>query len=246
MANDDGAQPGWYADPIGRFDLRFFNGAGWTADVSDGGARFVDPHGIKPGPSRSPQPTASDSSNSAANAAMTLGIISVAIAWLPFLVVFGVIAAVLALGLGWVGLRRSSESGAGHSRAIVGIITGASGLVAGVLGVVLTIVVLGVYDRYVDPAPHEVAVQQCTLSGARATATGTLTNLGDETSDFSVVIGFARGGTDNPQRTARAVLDDVEPGVPATFELERQVDLDDVSCVVVEVTGPLPFGLELD
>jgi hypothetical protein len=31
-----------------------------------------------------------------------------------------------------------------------------------------------------------------------------------------------------------------------TFEAQSQVDLDDVDCVILEVTGPLPFGLEVD
>ena len=35
-------------------------------------------------------------------------------------------------------------------------------------------------------------------------------------------------------------------GAPAPFEAERQVELDEVDCIVVEVTGPLPFGLALD
>lgn len=247
MANEYGAQPGWYADPIGRFDLRFYNGATWTADVSDGGTRFVDPDGVEPGRSYSPDPNGPEPTNTAANAAMTLGIISVAIAWLPFLVVLGAIAAVLALGFGWAGLRRSGGSGDGHSKAIVGIVTGASGLVAGVLGVALTIVVLGVYGRYVDPLPHEVSVETCSLAGARATAAGTLTNLGDDVADFTVVIGFARSGTDNVEQSVRSIMDDVEPGVPTPFEVERQVDLeDDPECIVLDVTGPLPFGLELD
>ena len=72
------------------------------------------------------------------------------------------------------------------------------------------------------------------------------TNLGNDTADFSVLVGFVRRGTDNPHRTSRVVLDDVEPGRPTEFEAERQVELDEVDCIVIEVTGPLPFGLSLD
>ena len=61
-----------------------------------------------------------------------------------------------------------------------------------------------------------------------------------------MLIGFVRQGTDNPHRSARAVLDDVEPGETSEFQVERQVDLDEVDCIVLEVTGPLPFGLSLD
>ena len=36
---------GWYPDPTGRFEQRYWNGTGWTADVATGGATSVDPAG---------------------------------------------------------------------------------------------------------------------------------------------------------------------------------------------------------
>ncbi len=251
MSNEGGARPGWYADPIGRFELRYFNGVSWTADVSEGGRRFVDPLGTEPGQHQASQsaggaPTPSGAANGPATAAMVLGIMAVAIAWLPFVVVIGVVAAFAAIAFGWVGVRRSGPSGLGRSRAVVGLATGISALVAAVLGVVLTVIVLDVYNAYVDPRPHEATITECSLAGSRATATGTIENLGSDTADFSVLIGFVRPGTDNPHRTARAVVTDVAPGKKADFDVERQVDLDAIDCVVVEVTGPLPFGLDLD
>lgn len=253
MANDSGVQPGWYADPIRRFELRYYNGAAWTADVATGGERFVDPLGVETDPAgRQPigevAPATSDASvaNSPATASMVLGIIAVAIAWVPFVVVLGALAAVLALVFGTVGVRRAGTSGAGRSRAVVGLVTGASALVAASLGALLTVLVLGVYDDYLHPGPHDAEISTCEIVGSRAMATGTLTNIGDEPADFSVLVGFVRPGTDNAHRTGRAVLDDVAPGQRREFEVERQVDLDDVDCIVIEVTGPLPFGLALD
>ena len=253
MVIDSGVQPGWYADPLRRFELRYFNGTAWTADVSTGGDRFVDPMGLEIGPAGQPRGGGPPSgtvgvanSNSPATAAMVLGIIAVAIAWLPFIVVVGAAAGVLAIVFGAVGLRRAGPSGAGRSQATVGLVTGASALVAAVLGIVLTVIVLDVYDAYVDPSPHEAAISSCEIVGSRATATGTLENLGSEAADFSVLIGFVRPGTDNPHRTSRVVLDDVDAGEGAEFEAERQIDLDEVDCIVVEVTGPLPFGLSPD
>lgn len=249
MANDGGARPGWYADPLGRFELRYYNGATWTADVSTGGERFVDPLGIDVG-RHSAQPARSgateNASTSLATASMVLGIVAVAIAWIPFIVVVGAIAAVLALVFGILAIRRSGPSGAGRSRAVVGVITGGSGLLAAALGTVLTFVVLDVYDSYLNPPPHETVITSCEVVGSRAIATGRLENLGDDTSDFSVLVGFVRPGTDNPHRTTRVTLDDVGAGTSAPFDAERQVELDDVDCIVIEVTGPLPFGLALD
>jgi hypothetical protein len=248
VANDSGVRPGWYADPLRRFELRYYNGSAWTADVSNGGDRFVDPNGIEVGPGGTVATarTAGDSTNTPATAAMVLGIIAITIAWLPFIVVFGAIAAVLALAFGTVGVRRARPDGVGKSRAVVGLVTGASALLVAALGVVLTVIVLDVYDAYLNPSPNETAITSCEVIGSRATATGSLTNLGDDTADFSVLVGFVRTGTDNPARTSRAILDDVEPGETAEFEVARQVELDEVDCIVIEVTGPVPFGLAVD
>jgi Protein of unknown function (DUF2510) len=243
VANDAGVRPGWYADPLRRFELRWYNGTAWTADVSRGGERFVDPLGVTVPPEA---PTVAASGGGAATASMVLGIVAIALAWVPFVVVLGILAAVLALVFGWVGFRRAGSGGSGRSRAVVGLVTGASALLVSVIGVVLSLIVLDVYRDYVDPPPHRVEVTSCELAGSRATAAGTLENLGDDASDFTVHIAFVRPGTDNPVRTARATLEDVAPGSVAEFEVERQIDLTEVDCIVIAVDGPLPFGLSLD
>lgn len=249
MANDGAVRPGWYIDPLGRFELRYHNGAAWTADVSTRGERFVDPLGVDVG-RHSGQPARSGATEhvptSLATASMVLGIVAVAIAWIPFVAVIGAIAALLALVFGVLAIRRSGPSGAGRSRAVVGVITGGCGILAAALGAVLTVVVLDVYDSYLNPPPNETVITSCEVVGSRAIATGRLQNLGNDTSDFSVLVGFVRPGTDNPHRTTRVTLDDVEPRTSTVFDAERQVELDDVDCIVTEVTGPLPFGIALD
>ena len=243
MSNDGAAAtviPGWYSDPLGRFDLRFYNGRQWTADVSTDGVRFIDPLGTQV-PTEPPS-----NSDGIATAAMVVGIIAISTAWMPFLVVVGVITAIIAMSLGWTALRRARESGASRSRAIVGIATGASALIAAVLGVLLTVIVYGVYDEYANPQPHEVEVVGCELVGERATMAGTIINLGDTTTDFGVSVAFVRSGTHDVRRTARVEVSDVEPGDTAEFDAQGQVDLDSIDCEIVEVTGPLPFGLQLD
>jgi hypothetical protein len=37
------AEAGWYPDPLGRHEDRYWNGAGWTAQISDGGRLGEDP-----------------------------------------------------------------------------------------------------------------------------------------------------------------------------------------------------------
>ncbi|MGZ4723096.1 MAG: DUF2510 domain-containing protein, partial [Ilumatobacteraceae bacterium] len=34
---------GWYADPAGRFELRYWDGTTWTEHVSRTGQQFTDP-----------------------------------------------------------------------------------------------------------------------------------------------------------------------------------------------------------
>lgn len=34
---------GWYHDPSGRFELRYWDGSGWTEHVARGGQQFTDP-----------------------------------------------------------------------------------------------------------------------------------------------------------------------------------------------------------
>jgi hypothetical protein len=249
VANDSGAQPGWYADPLRRFESRYFNGTSWTADVSTGGDRFVDPLGLELGPVVGPAvgPAAgATTTNSPATAAMVSGIIAVTVAWLPFIVVLGVLAALLALVLGVVGARRAAISGVGRSRAVVGLVTGASALAVAAIGAALTFIVLDVYDDYLDPAANDVTIASCEVVGSRVSASVTLTNRSDDTAGFTVLVGFVRSGTDNAHRTSRVEIDDVDPGERREFDVARQVDLDEVDCIVLDVTGPLPFGLTLD
>ena len=178
---------------------------------------------------------------------MVLGIVAVATAWIPFVTVLGALAALLALIFGIVAFRRS-----GRVRRRTQPRRGRPGhrwqraARRGTRCTVLTFVVLDVYDSYLNPPPHEAVITSCEVVGSRAIATGRLENLGDDTSDFSVLVGFVRPGTDNPHRTTRVTLDDVGAGASAVFDAERQIDLDAVDCVVIEVTGPLPFGLALD
>lgn len=242
MTNDSGAAAGWYTDPTRRYEHRYFNGVAWTSDVSTGGQRFVDPLGIEPTPSAAP----TQSNAGIGTAAMVLGIVGIALAWVPFVVVLGLIAAVLAIVLGAVGVRRARRTGANRAFAVAGIATGVGALAVSIVGIALSVLVFEAYDAYLNPAPNETRVVECTMQGARATMRGELVNLGDDSADFSVLVAFVRPGTDNPERRDRVSLDDVAPGATAVFEAQAQVRLDEVDCVVVEVNGPLPFGIVVD
>jgi hypothetical protein len=246
--------PGWYPDPSGRFEARFHNGIAWTADVSTDGQRFVDPLGTAPPqPGASPARSSSQSgipvqqaSNKPATAAMVLGIVALAISWMPFIVLIGGIAALLALAFGTVGLRNSKTSEVGRSFAMTGLITGAVGLALCVIGVALSVVVLDAIDRYENPEAHSASVTSCRLDGTTATLAGEISNLAGRQADFSVEVAFVRAGTNNTQHSTRVSVNDVAPGETVTFEVDRKVALDEIDCIIRGVDGPLPFGLEID
>lgn len=40
---NSGVPANWYADPSGRFELRYWDGSQWTEHVSRGGQQFTDP-----------------------------------------------------------------------------------------------------------------------------------------------------------------------------------------------------------
>ena len=110
-----GVTPGWYPDPAGRFELRYHNGGVWTADVATNGERFVDPAGTAPTPPGMATP-GDGRRNGPAIAAMVLGIVSIGIGWLPFVVVAGLICATTAIALGFVGRSRVPSTGSRRRR----------------------------------------------------------------------------------------------------------------------------------
>ncbi len=247
--NDSDGRPaivgGWYPDPTGRFELRYHNGIAWTADVSTNGLRYVDPAGTSPGaPAAAPRSVAGR--NGPAVAAMVLGIVSIGIGWLPFVVVAGIVASVLAIVLGAVGRARAKRSGTGGGYAIAGLVTGIVGAFVCVGGVLFTLAFVRELDRYSNPAPHDVDLVECTLDGSTATAAGSITNLGTGPADFSLRIDFVRPGTNNPDRHVRVAVEGVEPGGTAPFSATRAVSLDEIDCVIARVDGPLPFGVDIE
>ncbi len=232
----------WYPDPLGRFEFRFHNGTEWTADVSRGGTRFVDPSGVavEPAAAFGPRPT-DPSRNRLATAAMILGIISLTLAWVPFVVVIGAVCAVLAIVFGLIAVRR----GGGRGFAVAGLVTGSAGAALCVVGVMLSVAVVRAVERFANPAEHEARLTSCVLDGSTVTVMGEIENRDDDVADFVVMVVLLRPGTDNAHRFVQAQVDDVAPGAVAAFELTRQVRLDDVACEISDVTGPLPFGLDV-
>src|SRR5688500_11873704 len=114
---------GWFPDPNGRHEHRYFNGRSWTADVADGGQRSADPRGSAA--SRTAALAPAPAGNGMATAALVCGIGAVLLAWIPFIVVAGFVLAILALVFGVQGVRRAKLTGNGHGQALAGAVLGA-------------------------------------------------------------------------------------------------------------------------
>lgn len=248
---------GWHPDPRARFELRYHNGVAWTADVSTGGERFVDPLGNRPAPpglvpppppgKTVLPPSGSDAKNSIATAAMVLGIVAICVGWMPFVVVLGFLSAVLAIIFGFKGRKRAAAGqGAGAGFALAGIIMGAVGLLVCVGGVIFSVSLVRAIDRFENPAEHEAAITSCILDNGDLTATGTITNASDAATSFTVRVSFVRQGTDNARRQANVLVDDVGSGETREFEVSRQIgDVGpDLDCIIGAVRGPLPYGAD--
>lgn len=232
---------GWFPDPHGRYEHRWFNGTSWTADVSNDGTRLVDPYGAAPIGHVAAQPP--KQGNGPAAAAITLGLFALLLAWVPLLVVVGVVLAVLALVFGIRGVRRARTVGTGRGLAIAGIVTGGAALGLAVVGVVLSIAMIRELSRFLDPGANEVAVRSCLIDDGDIFVEATITNKDDEPNDFTLyaVVTEPKGIAD-----IMLEVDDVAAGETREVVLRRRLAAVGECEARLVVHGPLPYGLEME
>lgn len=133
--------PGWFPDPTGRHDHRWWDGAAWTAHVADAGVAAVDPlprmvDGGSSTAAASPLLDARSRTTPGPDPVAVLALLAgLGGLLLVFVPVLGLAAPFVALVLGLVARTRIGTS----SRAGRGIAT--SGIVVGGIGVVLSLVV---------------------------------------------------------------------------------------------------------
>lgn len=228
---------GWFPDPLGRHEHRWFNGTTWTSDVSDHGVRYVDPLGVSPSPAGS---SGGGGRNGLATAAMVCGILAILVAWAPFIVVVGIVLGVLALVFGIRAMRIAGPDGEGRGRAIAGVVTGSVALALSVVGVVLSVVLFRAVDDFLEPGPYESEVDDCIVDRRVATVDGTLTNQSDVERDYTIFVSVGR-------RETVITVGDVAAGATVRWDADVQrVDVPSPCSATVVVRGPFPFGIELD
>jgi hypothetical protein len=169
-----------------------------------------------------------------------MGSIGVAIAWIPFIVVFGAVLAVLALVFGIIGVKRSRSAGVGRRASIAGIVMGSVGIAASVVGVILSVVVLREVIRFVEPGEVAMEVTDCSIEGRRAEVRGTVTNLDDDAREYTLFVEV--GG-----RTEVVEIERLRPDETATWSTVVTMSSAGADCDPdIIVQGPFPYGIEVD
>jgi hypothetical protein len=238
---------GWYPDPTGRYEYRYHNGAAWTGDVAVRGDRFVDPLPALPEPGWAwAPPVTLPPANGAATAAMVLGIVAAATGATMFLFPVAAPCGLLAIVLGFVGLRRARRSpGAaatrGRGRAVAGVVCGAVGVILAVVGYfVVSGLFRSVFDE-LDLGAYSVTERACGVRDGLATFDGAITNEASSTRTYRVVVAFLRGGTDNVLRTDSTEVRSVGPGETVPFTASAFVRAEEVDCTV-QLVLRVPFA----
>ena len=234
--------PGWYADPLGRFEYRYFNGVQWTSDVALDGRRYVD-SSAPAAPDRSPGELAPRRTRGMALAAFINGLGGVLVGWVPFVFVLAVGAAIAAIVFGVIGLQTASrQDGYGRGFAVAGLALAPIALAVCVGGFFFTRLVLHEVSDFIDPGPHRLVVDQpCTVTDGEATLRGTIRNLDIERHDYHIYVEIT-SATDS-ERTRVAVLD-VAPGAIESWTASAPIAGTAVTCEVTDVFGPMPFDVE--
>ncbi len=230
---------GWYPDPTGRFEHRYFNGKDWTGDVATDGRRMVDALGSAASPAGSTPGTAGGG-NGLSTAALVTGIVAAALGATIVLFVVAAPLAIVAVVFGLIGLRRSARVGRGRRAAVTGLVLGSAALGLSALGVVIA------WDQLVDAyrrardtievGQYALTIDECSISSGTVHIAGSLTNESHAAKAYRIEIEVRpRDVADAVRvetRTAR-----LERGASTAFTADVPVSrtAEDVRCAVSSV-----------
>ena len=138
--------PGWFRDPTGRHDHRWWDGVAWTGHVADAGVASTDALPATDGPSTgapvSPLPAdgLATSNDPVAVAALAIGLGAILLSVLPG---FGLVLPTVAIVLAVIARRRIRTSArGGDGMAIGGLVTGIAALLIAIVVSVFALVLL--------------------------------------------------------------------------------------------------------
>ena len=175
-------------------------------------------------------------------AGFVVGLVSLALAWVPFVFVLGGVGAILALVFGILGVRAAArQQGHGRGYAITGIVLSIVAMAVCVVGFAFTRVVLRQVNAYLSPGPNQVRVEQCAMSQETGLSMrGTVENLDTKAHRYEITIRyrFADNSTESEVVSVRSVA----PGATKEFASHiTVVKAGGVQCDITSVYGPAPF-----
>jgi hypothetical protein len=252
---------GWFSDPLGRHEKRFYNGLVWTDRVMDGGYSRSDPIGnVAPAMPFGPVGRAAVSGlvdqpsggNAPAITAVALGILGAVVAVLvPFGFLVGAVCGVVAVVLGLRGFRNLTGNG-DTSNALA-----TSGLMLGSLALIVAVYLGAAYYGFATTVRHalassttlvvtdasasrdQVVVTNCYRAVVGApTATGTIVNTADKKQSFRVTIEFRAAQTKVHSSSLTVPLAPGETGRWTVRDID--VSFKPASCSVVSPAAVTP------
>lgn len=224
-------KPGWYPDPTGRFEHRYFNGVTWTGDVATDGRRMVDAYA---------DASATPGGNGLATAALVCGIVAAVFGALIFLFVVAAPLGVVAVVFSLIGLRRASRVGSGRRAAIAGLVLGAAALALSAIGVVVSWdELVDAYRRArdtIDVGRYALQIDECTPTGATVHVEGRLSNESHAAKAYRIEIEVRTRDVADTVRTETRI-ERLGPGATSPFSVDIPIDAppEGVHCVATGV-----------
>lgn len=220
--------PGWYPDPWGRYEHRYFNGANWTGDVSNGGQQMLDR------PSQAPR-TATPV-NQPAVAGLILAGLAAVVSVVPYLFIFAIPAAIAGAVFALQGRRRAPEmGGTGRTSATVALAVVPLALAGCVGGWLLTRHVENDAKKLRRLDPSVVTVTRCAVDRGRLDVAGRFDSPVNALADVTLVVrAIAQSGSHDDLVVS---LPAVPPNGRQDFTLQRSSVAIAVRCEVRAVSA---------
>ncbi len=117
---------------------------------------------------------------------------------------------------------------------------GSLGVVASVVGVILSVMVFREVIRFAEPGAVTTEVTACSIDGRRATVDGTVSNLDDQMHSYTLFVEV--GG-----RIEIVIVDDVAVDETVAWSAVVTTRSGTTECdPAIVVQGPFPYGIEVD
>lgn len=221
---------GWFPDPTGRFEYRYFNGVNWTADVAAGGQRGLDPL------------VAATPRRGFAIASLVLGIVSIVLGIMPLFVYAGLVCLVLAVVFGAIALQRARRSnGAGRRLAVWGVCLAIAAAPVSVVGISTTGQFIDDLRLAFDSGPADVTIPVCETRKSTPYAEVVIRNIDTSSHAYRVKVSFVEtvGSADDTIAIVNIDVPSLSPGASKRYRATATVPVVHELRCTYTMSGPV-------